>query len=151
MSRTTDARAGDIPSSLSVHDINMPKLSMARFILKWTIASIPTAIMLAGIIYFATNRATRAPHQPPPTTERSVTPSRELSMPNRDLEDITRRVAIDAERQYAITERQGGAIDICVQAGHVAAAWLQAQHEANYQTWKQRERRACMAAGVPQG
>lgn len=65
------------------------------------------------------------------------------------LADIENQVAKDAETQYYITSRSGTKIDICVHAGFVAAAYLQAKDESNYQTWKATERRDCDAAGLP--
>jgi hypothetical protein len=65
------------------------------------------------------------------------------------LDDIYKKVATDAVAQYEITKRGGAVIDICVHAGLVAAAFLQAKDEASYRTWKQTERADCTAAGVP--
>lgn len=65
------------------------------------------------------------------------------------IEDIETQVAKDAEQQFRISERNGSAIDRCVQAGFVSAAWLQANNEAKYQEWKQVEYKECNRAGVP--
>ena len=62
---------------------------------------------------------------------------------------IENKVAKDAEAQYSIADRNGTAIDRCVHAGIVAAAYLQAQDEKNYQIWKSRESSDCSIAGVP--
>ena len=64
-------------------------------------------------------------------------------------QSIEKQVVADAVRQYQIAERQGDRMQICVQAGMVAAAFLQAKDESNYQTWKDTERRRCAAAGLP--
>lgn len=61
---------------------------------------------------------------------------------------IHREVAADFKEQYAIAKRQGDKIQICVQAGLVAAGYLQAKDERNYQIWKETERDDCAAAGV---
>lgn len=67
-----------------------------------------------------------------------------------DLErDIERQVAGDMIEQYNIAARNGTAVDRCVHAGIVAAAFLQANDEANYARWKSREEADCAAAGVP--
>lgn len=59
------------------------------------------------------------------------------------------QVAMDAVKQYEMVERHGTAIDRCVHAGFVAAAFLGAQAEDRYQEWKNIERQDCAAAGVP--
>lgn len=50
--------------------------------------------------------------------------------------------------QYGIAKRNGSDIDACVQAGMVAAAYLQAENEAGYQVWKQTEKADCAKAGL---
>lgn len=67
----------------------------------------------------------------------------------KDLQGIQDKVASDSVRQYEIASRSGNAIDVCVQAGMVAAAYLQAKDEANYQTWKRIESTDCARAGLP--
>jgi len=66
------------------------------------------------------------------------------------LSDIENQVAEDAVKQYEIAKRQGDKMQICVQAGLVSAAYLQAKNEAKYNEWKAIEKKACSAAGVPQ-
>ena len=66
----------------------------------------------------------------------------------KDMANIQNQVAADVVQQYGITQRNGTAMDRCVQAGMVAAAFLQAQDEANYQQWKAIEKKDCRAAGV---
>lgn len=67
---------------------------------------------------------------------------------DRTMQDITNKVAADAVAQYGIASRNGSPIDICVQAGMVSAAYLQAKDEANYQRWKQTEKSDCSKAGI---
>lgn len=67
---------------------------------------------------------------------------------NRSLQEIKDTVAADAVTQYGIAKRNGTAIDVCVQAGMVTAAYLQAQNEAQYQQWKQTEKADCAKAGI---
>ena len=143
------------PESFAIHDITIPIWQLARFIFKWTLASIPTALAFGLVIYIASSliaSANRPRHPSVGTTSSPSTPDpRPATAPTADLDPIERRVALDAEQQYAIAERQGNATDICVQAGMVAAAWLQAKNESRYQSWKQTEHRACLAAGLPEG
>jgi hypothetical protein len=64
------------------------------------------------------------------------------------MQKIKNKVADDAVKQYGIAARGGTAIDRCVQAGMVAAAYLQAQDQAAYDTWKSTEKADCAAAGL---
>ncbi len=66
----------------------------------------------------------------------------------REMQKIENQVAVDAVNQYEIAKRQGNAIQICVQAGLVSAAYLQAKDENNYQQWKRTESEDCRRAGV---
>jgi hypothetical protein len=63
---------------------------------------------------------------------------------------IHKTVATDFEEQYMIAKRQGNKIQICVQAGLVAAGYLQAKDEEKYRVWKATERNNCAAAGMQQ-
>lgn len=65
------------------------------------------------------------------------------------MRGITTKVAADAVDQYNIAAREGDRMQICVQAGMVSAAYLQAQDEANYRAWKKTEKSACARAGMP--
>lgn len=67
---------------------------------------------------------------------------------NQTLQEIHDKVATDAVDKYGIAKRNGSPIDICVQAGFVTAAYLQAKDEANYQRWKQTEKTDCSKAGI---
>ena len=58
-------------------------------------------------------------------------------------------VANNFEKQYEMALRGGSAIDVCVHAGLVSAAYLQAHDQSNYQRWKQKESEDCARAGVP--
>lgn len=66
-----------------------------------------------------------------------------------EMQNIENQVAIDAVNQYQIAQRQGNAIQVCVQAGLVSAAYLQAKDEPNYRQWKKTESEDCSRAGVP--
>jgi len=65
------------------------------------------------------------------------------------MDGVYKKVSSDAVAQYEITKRGGAVIDICVHAGMVAAAFLQAKDEANYRIWKATELADCAKAGVP--
>ncbi|MCK5022062.1 MAG: hypothetical protein KAR54_02340 [Candidatus Pacebacteria bacterium] len=64
------------------------------------------------------------------------------------MDDIYKKVSMDSVEQYRIAERQGDKIQICVQAGFVAAAYLQEQNESSYQEWKDIEQKDCAKAGL---
>jgi hypothetical protein len=66
------------------------------------------------------------------------------------MDDIYKQVVNDSIVQYNMVKRQGSAIDLCVHAGLVSAAYLQAKDEPRYASWKQTERSDCAAAGMPQ-
>jgi hypothetical protein len=59
-------------------------------------------------------------------------------------------VANEALEQYAIAKRSGTAMDRCVHAGIVRAAYLQAHDEDNYKKWLSVERTDCSVAGLPE-
>ncbi len=65
------------------------------------------------------------------------------------IQNIKNKVAQDAVTQYNIAAQGGSPMDRCVQAGMVAAAYLQAQDQTSYDTWKATEKADCRAAGVP--
>jgi hypothetical protein len=71
-------------------------------------------------------------------------------MVDAQMQDIKKKVATDAVSQYEMAARQGDKIQKCVHAGMVAAAYLQAEDEANYGTWMSIQKADCAAAGVPQ-
>ena len=66
-----------------------------------------------------------------------------------DLQAIEKQVAADTVKQYEIAKRNGSAMDACVQAGFVTAAYLQAKDESNYKLWKITESSDCARAGLP--
>jgi hypothetical protein len=65
-----------------------------------------------------------------------------------NMKDINVQVAKDSIDEYDITKRQGDPMEICVHAGLVAAAYLQAKDGASYEHWKIVEKRDCAAAGL---
>lgn len=65
------------------------------------------------------------------------------------LQAIRAQVAIDAVKRFTIVERNGGsAMDLCVQAGSVTAALLQAEQADLYRKWLEIRRSACHHAGI---
>ncbi len=68
---------------------------------------------------------------------------------DKEIQRIGDQVANDAVDQYNIAKRGGDLIQICVHAGIVSAAYLQAKDEFNYQIWKETETSECKAAGMP--
>ena len=67
-----------------------------------------------------------------------------------EMQHIERSVASDAVQEYQIAKRQGDPMQICVQAGLVSAAYLQAKDETNYRIWKETEHQDCAAVGITQ-
>lgn len=66
-----------------------------------------------------------------------------------DIQDIENQVAEDAVKQYEIAKRSGDKVEIYTHASLVAASYLQAKDEENYKKWKEIERQAAKAAGIP--
>lgn len=62
---------------------------------------------------------------------------------------VNKKVTSDAEKEYEIAKRQGDKMQICVQAGFVAASYLQAHDEEAYNKWKLTEAIDCANAGLP--
>jgi hypothetical protein len=61
---------------------------------------------------------------------------------------IDHKVISDAVGQYEIVKRNGSARDACHQAKMVAAAYLRAKDEAEYQKWTAVTKEDCAVAGV---
>ena len=64
------------------------------------------------------------------------------------MQNVESKVASDALDQYHIAQHDGSAMDVCVQAGLVSAAYLQAKDEPNYASAKARENADCAKAGL---
>ena len=62
---------------------------------------------------------------------------------------VENKVATDAVDEYNIAKRHGDSMDVCVHAGLVVAAYLQAKDESAYSHWKNIENADCAAAGMP--
>lgn len=80
---------------------------------------------------------------PPPSTRPAPADDAE-----RLMRDIETKVARDAVERYEIAKRQGDPMMVCVQAGMVSAAWLQAKNEREYSKWKDIEKADCKKAGL---
>lgn len=66
----------------------------------------------------------------------------------KELDKIENQVANDAVKQYEIAKKNGSAMDAYVQAGIVAAAYLQANDEENYKKWKKIEEEEAKNVGL---
>lgn len=66
----------------------------------------------------------------------------------KNTRDIEKQIAADIAAQYGIAQRNGTAVDRCVQAGAAALAFMQAQNEAAYNKWKRIEESECTTAGL---
>lgn len=66
-----------------------------------------------------------------------------------EMNKIQNQVADDSVQQYQIAKSGGDKMQICVQAGMVSAAYLQAKDQENYLKWKQTEKSDCKKAGFP--
>lgn len=67
-----------------------------------------------------------------------------------EMQRIEDQVAQDSVKQYEIAKRGGDAMQACVYAGMVVAAFLQAKDEPNYRKWQAIEKGDCAGAGMPQ-
>jgi hypothetical protein len=65
-----------------------------------------------------------------------------------EMQKIENQVAKDMVEQYKIAKLNGSAIDAYVQAGMVAAAFLQANDSENYKKWKEVEKKEAKNAGL---
>ena len=66
----------------------------------------------------------------------------------KSTESLYSSVAAQQEESYRIAKENGSAIDAYVQAGIVAAGYLQAKDEVNYKKWKSIEKEEAKLAGV---
>lgn len=66
----------------------------------------------------------------------------------KEISKIELQVALDAEKEYGIAKRNGSVMDVYVQAGFVAAAYLQANDEDNYKKWKTIEKKEAKNVGL---
>jgi RNA polymerase subunit RPABC4/transcription elongation factor Spt4 len=65
-----------------------------------------------------------------------------------ELKKIENQVAKDAEESYRIAKESGNAMDTYIQAGLVAAIYLQAQDSENYKKWKEIEKTEAKSIGL---
>jgi hypothetical protein len=70
------------------------------------------------------------------------------SSPEDPMQSIHAKVAQDAIDQYQIVKRNANLVNTCVHAGFVAAAYLQAKDEPNYQKWRSIEVSDCQSANI---
>jgi hypothetical protein len=69
-----------------------------------------------------------------------------------NIQENNDKSAENAVRQYqrVLHDQHSTQVDVCVQAGLVSSAYLQAQDEMNYKKWKAIQKSDCARAGVPQ-
>jgi|GEM_PF-780978 len=81
----------------------------------------------------------------------SVTPGKAVYERNADsiMKNINAQVTADFLQRYNIAKSSNNKMDACVQAGIVAAAYLQEHNQSNYRQWKNIESADCRDAGVP--
>jgi hypothetical protein len=74
------------------------------------------------------------------------------STPASSVQESNDKSAASAVRQYQtmLHDQHSTQVDVCVQAGLVSSAYLQAQDEMNYKKWKAIQKSDCARAGVPQ-
>lgn len=65
-----------------------------------------------------------------------------------EMNKIENQAAQDAIWQYKIAKRNGSGMDAYVQSGLVAAAFLEAEDEANYKKWKELEKEEAKNTGI---
>lgn len=63
---------------------------------------------------------------------------------------IYQKVASDAVDRYELAKKHGSAMQRCVQAQMVTAAFLQAKDEVQYAAWTATQKADCAKAGLPQ-
>lgn len=71
------------------------------------------------------------------------------SAEERELEDIHKQVIEDAIKQYESIKSSEDKIEVCVYAGMVTAAYVEAKNEKEAQKWKAIEDQDCKKAGIP--
>jgi hypothetical protein len=62
---------------------------------------------------------------------------------------VNRSVVDDVLAQYETAKQGGNAMDVCIHAGIVKAAFIQAKDAAGTKNWDRTERADCGRAGVP--
>jgi len=64
------------------------------------------------------------------------------------MDAVYDQVSSNAIEQYNIAKEQGDPIQICVLAGMVAASYLQAKDQENYDSWRAVEISECEVVGM---
>jgi hypothetical protein len=65
------------------------------------------------------------------------------------MSQIENDVAADQVKQYNMVKQSGTRMGLCVQAGAVSAAYLQAKDTPNYDKWESTRRADCVHVGLP--
>lgn len=64
------------------------------------------------------------------------------------VDDLYTQQAVDYEEQYQMLQKEGDPVELCVRAGFVAEAYLQARDNDNFGKWHAIEEADCAAAGI---
>lgn len=102
---------------------------------------------ILGLMAFSSHLAKKREAEQQAETERVLRNLRNAVDGN--SQSIHESVVRDALKQYDIAVRQGDPMQICVQAGFVTAAYLQAHDEENYRKFKEYQQVRCKIAGLP--
>lgn len=70
-------------------------------------------------------------------------------MAQKQMDNIYNQVIQDSIDQYNIVKSNDNKMDMCVHAGMVKAAMLQAKDDAGYTEWDTIEKNDCEQAGMP--
>ena len=111
------------------------------------------ALLLAALLACKGNCEKAGATSSPPASAEVAAVGPELAKPTAAddfMGGIHEKVANDAVAQYELTKKHGSKMEVCVHAGMVSAAYLQAKNEAKYAEWKAIEKADCKKAGLPQ-
>ena len=109
---------------------------MIRFI-KGILAAIGALILVGGIVTAVGVHSITATSGPAADTRRDF------------AHDMSKAVASDLIEQYDFLVKNGGsAMEICMQSGAVAYAYMNANDSAHYKAWKSASKRDCARAGL---
>jgi len=85
-----------------------------------------------------------------PTKQEEAQVKRELEEETKKAEvEFNQKVIDEAIAQYQMVARAGLKQEMCLRAGIVVEAHLQAKQEEDWRVWKQIQYRDCKKAGIP--
>lgn len=113
---------------------------LKRFLVLFGVAVVVLVVGVVGIAFMA-SAASKAGNAAERAFDQAVQGRMDAAM---------QKVANDAVAQYELVKQNdGGVMQLCVQAGMVKAAMIQAQDAAGIRRWSATERADCARAGVP--